>query len=195
MQRNGLRLKTFSQNGCKIAGAEKVFYRFFHLFTFRFSESWGNSNGKNLSQIWTFAHKWCKIAAHFLKYFFVAENLPYLQDNFCIRATIRIGREMLCLPGFFGPRIDFFQILLGAVHNLAMCWKVFQHLLLGVVWGNNIIDQIHNFEESQFVEKLAAVFLLNTIGIDVDPKAPNPGMFPDLEVFPCNFTFVDLDLQ
>ena len=80
-----------------------------------------------------------------------------------------------------------------AVHNLAFCWKVIQHLLLGVLWGNNDIDQIHNLKEGQFVKKLAAVFLRNTIGIVIDPMAPDPGMFRDLEVFPCNFMFIDMD--
>ena len=32
---------------------------------------------------------------------------------------------------------------------------------------------------------MAAVFLWNTIVNVVDPMAPDPGMFQDLEVFPC----------
>ena len=76
--------------------------------------------------------------------------------------------------------------------KLAVCWKAIQHVLL---WGDNNIDQIHNFKESQFVKKLAVLFLWNIIGIVVDPMAPDPGMFQDFEVFPYNFTFIDLDLQ
>ena len=54
-----------------------------------------------------------------------------------------------------------------ALHNLAVCWKVIKHLLIDVVWGNTNINQIHNFKEGQIVDKLAAVFLNNTIGIVV----------------------------
>ena len=68
----------------------------------------------------------------------------------------------------FGPHINFVQILLRlyvwVFQNLAVCWNVIKHLLLGVVWGNTNNDQIHNFEEGQIFNKLAAVFLNNTIG-------------------------------
>ena len=43
----------------------------------------------------TFAFKGCKIAAQ--KKFFVWRIMPYKQDFFGIGATIRIGRDMLCL--------------------------------------------------------------------------------------------------
>ena len=54
-----------------------------------------------VSDLKTFAHKGGKIAGQ--KKFVFRRILPYLQDFFGIRATIRIGREMLCLPyaGFF----------------------------------------------------------------------------------------------
>ena len=41
----------------------------------------------------TFTHKWCKIAAHFFW-----ANFALQAGFFGIRATIRIGLEILCLP-------------------------------------------------------------------------------------------------
>ena len=94
----------------------------------------------------------------------------------------------------FGPQIDFVQILLGlkvwAVHNLAVCWKVIRHLLLGVVWGNTDIDQIHNVEEGQIVDKLAAVFLRNTIGIVIC----SPGLTPWLQIQAWDLEAISLSL-
>ena len=51
------------------------------------------------------------------------------------------------------------------LHNLAVCKKIIPYLMLGVVWGNTDIDQTHNFEKGQIVDKLAAAFLKNTIGV------------------------------
>ena len=68
MERSGLRFETFAHEGCKIAAAKKVFYRFFYLLTlfkrllfptsqspmsklFRCSGFLGKSNGKKWSQI------------------------------------------------------------------------------------------------------------------------------------------------
>ena len=44
----------------------------------------------------TFAYKGCKITAQKSQFFFL-RILPYQQDFFGIRATIRIDQEMLCL--------------------------------------------------------------------------------------------------
>ena len=54
-----------------------------------------------VSDLNTFAHKGCQIAAQKKVDFW--QILPYYQDFFGIGATIRIGWEMLCLPyaGFF----------------------------------------------------------------------------------------------
>ena len=54
-----------------------------------------------VSDLKTFAHRGCKIAAKKKVCFLV--NFALLAGFFCIIATIRIGREMLCLPyaGFF----------------------------------------------------------------------------------------------
>ena len=66
----------------------------------RDSKFLGKSNGKKWSNIWTFFWKWSKIAAQ-KKVFFCWFCLG--PPSYGIGATIRIGREMLCLPyaGFF----------------------------------------------------------------------------------------------
>ena len=45
----------------------------------------------------TFAHKGCKMIVQIF-FFILLQILPYQQDFFGIGATIRIGRDMLCLP-------------------------------------------------------------------------------------------------
>ena len=68
---------------------------------FRDSESLKKSNGKKWSNIWTFLFGKCLKSPRKKKFFFcwVCLGLP----SYGIGATIRIGREMLCLPyaGFF----------------------------------------------------------------------------------------------
>ena len=111
--------KKRSNKGCKIAAAKKVFYRFcficslcLNIFLPHFPKSnvqtfqifgilWEKKWKEVVSDMKTFAYKWCKYAAQ--KKFFFWRILPYQQDFLGIRATISIGREMLCLPfaGFF----------------------------------------------------------------------------------------------
>ena len=60
---------------------------------FRDSESLGKSNGKTWPQIWTFLFGW--FFWFFKKIWFLGILGP---PSYGIGATIRIGREMLCLP-------------------------------------------------------------------------------------------------
>ena len=112
----------------KIAAQKKVFFSHFFTFEvpfkglfaptsrsrmsniFRDSESLGKSNGKKWSNIWTFLFgnglksprkkKFFVVVAYFALQNMVETTLP---PSYGIGATIRIGREMLCLPyaGFF----------------------------------------------------------------------------------------------
>ena len=64
----------------------------------------------------TFAYKECKINTHFFLLFSV--NFALLAGFiFVIGATIRIGREMPCLPcaGFLSGHFDFVTVYLGLV--------------------------------------------------------------------------------
>ena len=116
-------LKTFAHKGSKIAAANSFFFRFvlLYLFTlfkplftptswslmsklFRFSESLGKINGKKLSQIWKVLLKnGIKSPRIYLFIFFFFQFCLTGRIIFVISATIRISREMLCLPyaGFF----------------------------------------------------------------------------------------------
>ena len=68
---------------------------------FRDSESSGKSNGKKWSNIWTFLFRSGLKSPRKKKFFFCRFCLG--PPSYGIGATIRIGREMLCLPyaGFF----------------------------------------------------------------------------------------------
>ena len=75
----------------------------------RFLESLGKNKGKKWSQIWHFVLiKGVKLPAK-KSIFVVRRILPYQADLFGIGATIRIGREMLCLPyaWFFAMNFSF----------------------------------------------------------------------------------------
>jgi hypothetical protein len=63
---------------------------------FRDSESLGKSNGKKWSNIWTFLFRSDLKAPRKKKFFFCWFCLG--PPSYGIGATIRIGREMLCLP-------------------------------------------------------------------------------------------------
>ena len=51
-----------------------------------------------VSDLITFADKGCKIAVQFFSPSFFLANFALLAGFFVIGATIRIGREILCLP-------------------------------------------------------------------------------------------------
>ena len=78
-------------------------------FFLDFGNPLGTIMERNCFRFETFVHKWHKIAAHFIYNFFCGKFALFAG----FFATIRIGREMVCLPGFFKPQIDFVQILLG----------------------------------------------------------------------------------
>ena len=69
-----------------------------------FQNPWINVMERVVSDLKTFAHKWCKIAAHrksllFGKFCLTSRIfLVSVLDFFGIGATIRIGQEILCLP-------------------------------------------------------------------------------------------------
>ena len=62
-----------------------------------------------------------------------------------------------------------------------------------------ILTRFTILKEGQIVDKLAAVFLKIQLALlfvpMIEPVTPDPGMVQDLEVFPCYFTSIDLDLQ
>ena len=51
-----------------------------------------------VSDLKTFAHTGCKIAAQFFSSSFLANFALLAGFSICIVGTIRIGREILCLP-------------------------------------------------------------------------------------------------
>ena len=112
MKRSGVKFQNFSHKGCKIAEA-KIFLRIFfcslRLIVFLppllevqypnfldLKNPWGKGLERNGLIFETFAHKWYKIAAQFVFCFFGEFCLT--SKIFCIGATVRIGRELLCLP-------------------------------------------------------------------------------------------------
>ena len=80
-----------------------------------------------VSDLKTFAHKGCRIAAQ--KKVSFSANFALLAGFFGIGATIRIGREIQCLPyaGFFYQWFDF-----GLIWSLANMVAILHlvHLLL-----------------------------------------------------------------
>ena len=90
----------------------------------------------NFLDFQTFAHKRCKIAAQ--EKFCFSANLPYQLDFFGIGATIRIHREVLCLPfaGFFKIVLwlilifyCLFSYLAGWLKTLDDGWAQLGHVL------------------------------------------------------------------
>ena len=70
----------------------------------------------------TFAHKGCKIAAQKKN----LQILPCYQDFCGIGATIRIGREILCLPYagfFFSPECDEYLFLTEYEYRILFSFK------------------------------------------------------------------------
>ena len=118
---------------------------------FRFSEFLEKKLKEVVSDLKTFTYKGCKMAQQ-KKSFLANFALLTLTGFFGIGATIRINREMLCLPyaGFFNTglavsRVNMYFVFKYRLSNIWLIWIVFAHHELYILLSSWYLNKVISF--------------------------------------------------